>query len=71
PLRWAQWTEVWRPRPGDGRPRFGPPDGDLILLPPRPDVPPPAAADRPSTDCEGNNGEVSTPVGGEGAKVTP
>lgn len=71
PLRWAQWTEVWQPRPGDERPRFGPPDGDLILLPPRPDVPPPEHADRPTPDCEAEGGVVSTPVEGEGAKVTP
>jgi hypothetical protein len=71
PLRWTEWTEVWRPRPGDERPRFGPPDGDLILLPPRPDVPAPAAADRPPATCDENGGEVSAPVEGEGAKVTP
>ncbi|MBX9626503.1 MAG: hypothetical protein K2X82_22070 [Gemmataceae bacterium] len=70
PLRWAQWTEVWRPRPGDERPRFGPPDGDLVLLPPRPDVPPPEHGDRPTPDCEADGGEVSTPIEGEGAKVT-
>ena len=72
PLRWAQWTEVWRPRVGDERPRFGPPDGDLILLPPRPDVPAPdPAAPSPVTDCDRDGGEVATPVEGEGAKVTP
>ena len=71
PLRWVQWTEVWEPRPAEERPRFGPPDGDLVLLPPRPDAPPPHHGDRPSADCTGEGGEVFTPVAGEGAKVTP
>jgi hypothetical protein len=37
PLTWQQWMDVWRDIYPDGkRPRFGPPETELHLLPPRP-----------------------------------
>ena len=42
-ITWSQWTEVWRPpAPGDKPHRLGPAGGELILLTPRSDRPPPA-----------------------------
>ena len=33
-ITWSQWTDVWRPLPGDKPPRLGPAGGELIPFPP-------------------------------------
>jgi hypothetical protein len=39
-LTWSQWVAVWTADPAHPRPRFGPPDFHLTLLPPRRQPPP-------------------------------
>ncbi|MBN9120663.1 MAG: hypothetical protein J0I06_16185, partial [Planctomycetes bacterium] len=53
PITWSQWTEVWRPpAPGDKPRRLGPAGGELVLLPPRADRPPPIAPAPPTEPAE-------------------
>ena len=55
---WSQWTDVWRAPPvGDKPPRLGPASGELTLLPPRTDRPPPSP---PNADPQ-TAGELSAP----------
>jgi hypothetical protein len=52
-ITWTQWTEVWRPPArGDKPPRLGPAGGELILLPPRTDRPPPLPPALPALPSE-------------------